>query len=119
RSAGSQEAGSQVDPGPEARRRDPAAASGEPAPRAASSPGRDRDRSPKKSLRASGDPPEHPRDGRERLMLAVEQLAPDVGTSPACLSLGISRASFYRRRHPPELPSTPRATPPRALSAAE
>jgi putative transposase len=52
-------------------------------------------------------------------MLAVEQLAPHVGTSSACRSLGLSRASLYRRRHPPEIPSTPRATPPRALSAVE
>ncbi len=52
-------------------------------------------------------------------MLAVEQLAPDVGTAPACRSLGVSRASLYRRRRPREVLSTPRATPSRALSAAE
>lgn len=52
-------------------------------------------------------------------MVAVDQLAPDVGTAPACRALGVSRASLYRRRRPREVPSTPRATPPRALSAAE
>ena len=40
---------------------------------------------PKKSLRASGDPPESPRQRRERLMAAAEDLAGRIGqTAEAC-----------------------------------
>jgi putative transposase len=52
-------------------------------------------------------------------MVAVEHLASDIGTASACRSLGVPRASLYRRRQPQEVHSTPRATPPRALSESE
>jgi putative transposase len=50
----------------------------------------------------------------------VEELAPIVGTRPACRALGASVATIYRRRRPPE-PRTPKPkpTPPRALSEPE
>lgn len=54
-------------------------------------------------------------------MAAVETIAPEVGTKPACKAFGISRAGLYRRR---ALGATPTATrkrpvPSRALSAPE
>jgi putative transposase len=50
----------------------------------------------------------------------VEELAPVVGTRPACRALGASPATIYRRRRPPQpRPSRPRPTPDRALSEAE
>jgi len=50
----------------------------------------------------------------------VEELAPIIGTRPACLALGASVATVYRRRRPlqPRTP-TPRPTPSRALSEPE
>jgi putative transposase len=50
----------------------------------------------------------------------VEELAPLIGTRPACRALGASVATVYRRRRPPE-PRTPkpRPTPPRALTEPE
>ena len=50
----------------------------------------------------------------------VEELAPVIGTRPACRALGASHATVYRRRRPPE-PKPPRArpAPDRALSDAE
>jgi len=50
----------------------------------------------------------------------VEELAPIVGTRPACRALGVSPATLYRRRRPPR-PTAPRLrpVPARALSAAE
>lgn len=51
---------------------------------------------------------------------AVEELAPLVGTRPACRALGAAPATIYRRRRPPERkPGRPREAPARALSAAE
>jgi len=51
---------------------------------------------------------------------AVEELAPIVGTRPACRALGAAPATIYRRRRPPERqPGRPREAPARALSAAE
>jgi putative transposase len=52
-------------------------------------------------------------------MEAVEILAPDVGTKPACEALGVSRAGLYRRRAigtaalgaPKKRPAPPRALP--------
>jgi putative transposase len=54
-------------------------------------------------------------------MRAVEELSPLVGTATACRSLGVSRATIYRRRRPapPEPMATPRPKPPRALSDQE
>jgi putative transposase len=50
----------------------------------------------------------------------VEQLAPIIGTRPACRALGAAPAKIYRRRRPPApRPSRPRPAPDRALSAAE
>ena len=51
-------------------------------------------------------------------MRAVERIAPDVGIAPACVSLGVSRASYYRQRAPKPEPR-PRPTPERALSPHE
>jgi hypothetical protein len=43
----------------------------------------------------------------------VEQLTPLVGTRPACRALGVSHATIYRRRTPPE----PRPAKPQAGAA--
>ena len=54
-------------------------------------------------------------------MKAIEELSPQVGTAAACRSLGVPRATLYRRRQP-NLPGTaplPRPKPPRALSDQE
>ncbi len=54
-------------------------------------------------------------------MKAIGGLAPQTSTAAACRSLGVSRATFYRRRQPqsPAPAAAPRPTPPRALSAPE
>ena len=54
-------------------------------------------------------------------MIALEAVAVDVDTSAVCRSIGISRASFYRRRQAvgPSTPRRPRAPSPRALVLAE
>ena len=50
----------------------------------------------------------------------VEELAPLIGTRPACRALGASSATIYRRRRPPEpRPARPRPTPERALTEPE
>jgi len=50
----------------------------------------------------------------------VEELAPLIGTRPACRALGASVATIYRRRRPPEpRPPKPRPAPERALSEPE
>jgi putative transposase len=50
----------------------------------------------------------------------VEELAPVVGTRPACWALGAAPATIYRRRRPPApRPSKPRPVSARALSPAE
>jgi len=50
----------------------------------------------------------------------VEELAPLVGTRPACWALGAAVATIYRRRRPPEPRARrPRPAPARALSHAE
>ena len=51
-------------------------------------------------------------------MVAVNQLAPDVGIQAACKALGVIRSSFYRQQLPATLPE-PRPAPPRALSPNE
>jgi putative transposase len=53
------------------------------------------------------------------MMTAVRDLAPAVGTAPACAALGVSRASYYRGLQPPPRPPTARPTPKRALAPAE
>jgi putative transposase len=54
-------------------------------------------------------------------MKAVEELSPQVGTAAACRSLGVPRATLYRRRRPkpPGPTATPRPKPPRVLSDQE
>lgn len=73
-----------------------------------------------KSLGVAGDPPEQPRQRRERLMAAAQQLAPVTGIKSACVALGISRASLHRFQNPkPPKEPRPRPTPARALSKEE
>jgi hypothetical protein len=63
---------------------------------------------------------ERVREHRAMIEQTVEQLTPLVGTRPACRALGVSHATIYRRRRPPEpRPAKPRPAPPRALSEAE
>jgi putative transposase len=52
---------------------------------------------------------------------AVAELAPIVGTRPACRALGAAPATIYRRRRPPRptAATQPRRAPVRALSATE
>jgi putative transposase len=50
-------------------------------------------------------------------MQTTEELAPQTGIAPVCNALGVSRASLYRRRRPPQ--QSRRATPARALSEPE
>lgn len=51
---------------------------------------------------------------------AVEELAPAVGTRPACRALDVAPATLYRRRKPPpRKPPKPRPRPARALAPAE
>lgn len=54
-------------------------------------------------------------------MNAASQLANEVGTAPACVAVGVARATFYRYRQVAESPrpAKPRPTPPRALSTEE
>ena len=54
-------------------------------------------------------------------MDAVEILALDVGTKPACEAIGISRAGLYRRRAIGKAPRVvkKRPAPPRTLSEPE
>jgi putative transposase len=54
-------------------------------------------------------------------MKAVEELSPQAGTAAACRSLGVPRATLYRRRRPnlPVPAPIPRPKPPRALSEQE
>ena len=51
--------------------------------------------------------------------MAAEELSQRVGVQPACAALGVSRATFYRRRLPKTGQQQPRPTPARALSAEE
>lgn len=54
-------------------------------------------------------------------MNAVEELAPVVGTAPACKAIGVPRSSFYRQRTPraESAETRQRPRPPRALSDSE
>ena len=51
-------------------------------------------------------------------MVAVNELAPEVGIQVACDALGVIRSTFYRQQRPAAV-SKPRQAPPRALSAGE
>ena len=51
---------------------------------------------------------------------AAAELAPIIGTRPACKALGVAPATFYRRQKPLKpKPERPRPKPPRALSESE
>lgn len=52
-------------------------------------------------------------------MAAAGELALQVGTAPACLALGVSRASFYRQLAPVHGPAPARPRPARALTNPE
>lgn len=52
-------------------------------------------------------------------MEAVEGVAPELGTASACLALGLSRASMYRKRTGMAEPPRPRPAPPRTLGPSE
>ena len=52
-------------------------------------------------------------------MNAVSQLASAIGTKAACDSLGVSRATVYRRRRPAVVASARRPSPPRKLPQAD
>ena len=53
-------------------------------------------------------------------MEAAHILSSDVGVKPACESLDVSRAGFYRKRYKTTHPMKPKCpSPPRALSAEE
>ena len=51
--------------------------------------------------------------------MAAQELAAQVGVAPACHALGVSRATFYRRRRPVPGRQQPRPTPARALCESE
>ncbi len=51
--------------------------------------------------------------------MAAEELSPQVGVAPACRALGVSRATFYRRKRPAPGHQQPRPTPARALCESE
>ena len=53
---------------------------------------------------------------RERLLMAAQGLALQVGVAPACQALGVSRATFYRRqRSTPRAPAVPSNARPGAV----
>jgi putative transposase len=53
-------------------------------------------------------------------MSAAETLAQEVGTTPACVALGVNRATLYRHRNPPKNPTAKvRPKPQRSLSEIE
>ena len=51
--------------------------------------------------------------------MAAQALASQVGVAPACVALGVSRATFYRRQRPAPGHQPPRPTPARALCESE
>ncbi len=51
--------------------------------------------------------------------MAARELAEQIGVAPACHALGVSRATFYRRRRPAPGHQRPRPTPARALCESE
>jgi putative transposase len=55
-------------------------------------------------------------------MTTCQQLAPELGISAACLSMGVARATLYRRLHPPVAPEVglqSRPKPGRSLNPQE
>src|SRR4051812_18684900 len=87
------------------------------------SEGQEGHRDPGKRLGALGADARHRGRGREhRAMICqtVDELAPFIGTRPACRALGAAPATIYRRRNPPPpRPARPRPRPARALTDAE
>ena len=75
----------------------------------------------KKVAEAPGDPPETPRQlRRARLMIAIEAVTTTGATAALCQSVGLARATLYRRRQPARSSTpTPRAASSRALGPAE
>ena len=51
--------------------------------------------------------------------MAAQELARQVGVAPACGALGVSRATFYRRKRLAPGHQQPRPTPARALRETE
>ena len=51
--------------------------------------------------------------------MAAQELAQQVGVAPACAALGVSRATFYRRKRPAPGHQQPRPRPARALRESE
>lgn len=51
--------------------------------------------------------------------MAAQELAREVGVAPACQALGVSRATFYRRKRPAPGHQQPRPSPARALCETE
>ena len=75
---------------------------------------------PKKNLRTTGDPPESTRQRRDRLIVAAEELAGQIGqTTEACEALGVARSTLYRRRQPAGPQPKRRPRPHRALDETE
>lgn len=78
---------------------------------------------PKKTFRGVGDSPVVAGEQREQAMRAVEELTPriGIGTAAACRSLGVWRATVYRRRRPKTSAATtaPRPWPARVLPDAQ
>ncbi len=52
-------------------------------------------------------------------MIAAEELSRQVGAEPACRALGVSRATFYRRKRSTPGHQQPRPSPARALCSEE
>ncbi len=52
-------------------------------------------------------------------MMAATELSTEVGIKPACMAMGVSRTTFYRRRQGAPLSQQPRPTPRRALREVE
>ena len=86
---------------------------GDPPAPAEVAAGGDDHHAPKKSCRDPGDPPDTPRRRRDRLMRAIEAVTTPGETAALCQSVGVSRASLYRRRRPALRPAPPRPRAPR------
>jgi putative transposase len=52
-------------------------------------------------------------------MAAITEMGPRLGVAPTCAALGVSTASYYRRRKPKAAAIAARPSPPRTLPAAE
>lgn len=52
-------------------------------------------------------------------MATAQEIGPRLGVRPSCAALGVSTASYYRRRKPQPAAPASRPSPPRTLPAAE